>query len=82
MNLLKRFLRFLGFEVCVHEWTPWKDEYTTAMSISSYGLFGNTYSERRDSAYIQTHMRQSRVCHNCQNIQVRHIDLKKTGINL
>jgi len=81
IRLIKLFLKGLGFDVCAHEYSAWKDEYETGLRTTHYGLFKNTYREEREYVRL-THIRQTRRCYTCSNLQVRHIDLKNQGINL
>lgn len=80
MRWLAILLRSMGFSVCAHSWSSWKNDYKTGLRLTAYGFFKHTY--REEPSYEETHQRQSRTCHECNALQVRHISLKTTNIHL
>lgn len=73
MRLIKKWLRFLGFDVCPHEFTRWDDMYTHHWQ---YSFSREQYEESRDSKIPHTYLKQQRRCLECNLIQYRRIDLK------
>lgn len=70
-NLVKRFLRYLGFDVCPHEFTRWEDMYTHSWKYDSNN---GDYVESQNTPH--TRLKQQRRCHECNIVEYRRLDLK------
>lgn len=69
-------LRWIGFDVCPHTYSRWEDEYTHSYEVTTQGAMFDTYGE--SSSKPHTHLRQTRRCHECYKLEIRHINLKKS----